>query len=133
MESKEVKEQTYIDDGLTAAPSMPEALIKTQRWYEILDHCTMPNKGWTFSGDDKSDVVIGRDQSDMEKVLGLAWDPKSYSFVFKTRLHLKMKSQKEEQVHEILSLEELSQYRDQLMTHKNYFLMFIGYSILLGY
>ena len=117
-ERKEVKERTYIDDGLTAAPRMSEALIKTRRWDEILDHCSMRNKGWTFSGDDKSDVDIGRDQSDMEKVLGLAWDPKSDSFVFKTKLHLKVKIQKEEQIHELSTLEELSQYRDQLMTHR---------------
>ena len=61
IESEEVKHQTYIDDGLTAAPSKSEAVTKTQRWDEICAHGSMFNKGWTYSGDDKTDIVIGGD------------------------------------------------------------------------
>ena len=46
VESEEVKRQTYIDDGLTAAPSKEEALVKTRRWDEITGHASMFNKGW---------------------------------------------------------------------------------------
>ena len=48
----------------------------------------MQNKGWTFTEDDQLDVVIRGDQIDVEKVLGMAWDSKFESFIFKTRLPL---------------------------------------------
>ena len=54
---------------------MPEALVKAKRWDEILDHCSMQNKGWTFFGDSKSDFPIGEDQMGVERVLGLIWEP----------------------------------------------------------
>ena len=82
-ESEEVKRQTYIDDGLTAAPSKQEAIVKSQRWDEICAHASMHNKGWTFSGDDESDVVIGGDdEMDIDKILGLLWGPIIDSFIF---------------------------------------------------
>ena len=85
---KEVKNRTYIDDGLTAAQNKSKAVVETQRWDEMLGHCSMQNKGWTFTEDDQLDVVIRGDQIDVEKVLGMAWDSKFESFIFKTRLPL---------------------------------------------
>ena len=41
VESQEVKKRTYIDDGFTAAQNKSKAVVKTQRWDEILDHCSM--------------------------------------------------------------------------------------------
>ena len=118
-ESEEVKLQTYIDDGLTAAPSKSEALIKTQRWDEILAHASMHNKGWTFSGEDKSDVVIGGDEVDIEKVLGLLWDPKSDSFLFKAKLQVKRKLQRGGyEVVEISTVKELLQSRDAILNRR---------------
>ena len=38
IESREVKEQTYVDDELTAARDIHEARIKTSRWDEICEH-----------------------------------------------------------------------------------------------
>ena len=117
VESQEVKKGTYIDDGFTAAQNKSKAVFKTQGWDEILDHCSMQNKGWTFTGDDEIDVVIGGDQIDVEKVLGMAWDPKSDSFIFKTRLHFKSNIKRSiGESHEISSIEELLQCKDQLMT-----------------
>ena len=116
-ESEEVKRQTYIDDGLTAAPSKSEALIKTERWDEICAHGSMYNKGWTYSGDDKSDIDIGGDQDDMEKVLGLAWDPKSDRLVFRTRLRVKGKG-KDSTFSEITSVEELLKHADLILNRR---------------
>ena len=89
-ESKAVKEQTYIDDELTAAEDKESALLKTKHMDEICEHAGMPNKGWTFSGDSKkSDVPIGDDGSqESEKVLGMSWDPESDMFKFNVKLKL---------------------------------------------
>ena len=51
VESEEVKSQTYVDDQLGAAAGKVEAVQKNERWDEICDHASMPNKGWTYSGD----------------------------------------------------------------------------------
>ena len=86
-ESQELKDQTYVDDQLVAAPSKDLALQKTQRLDEITDHAGMPNKGWTFSGDDVSlDFEIGGDQAEIEKVLGIFWSSLKDVFVFKVIL-----------------------------------------------
>ena len=82
IESREVKEQTYVDDELTAASDMTEARIKTSRWDEICNHAGMPNKGWTFSGDEASDVELGSGGNNIVKVLGFRWIPKLDCFVF---------------------------------------------------
>ena len=118
-ESEEVKFQTYIDDGLTAASSKAEALVKTQRWDEIWTHASMPNKGWIFSGDDRSGVDIGGDETDIEKVLGLSWDPKSDYFLFKAKLHVKIRLQQGgyEDI-EISTVEELLQFRDDILNRR---------------
>ena len=119
-ESEEVKKQTYIDDGLTAAPSKQEALVKSQRWDEICAHASMHNKGWTFSGDDKSDVVIGSDEEvDMEKILGLLWVPNTDSFIFKAKLHVKIKlKQGGYEIHEISTVAELLQFKEFLLNRR---------------
>ena len=117
-ESEEVKSQTYIDDGLTAAPSKSEAVIKTQRWDEICAHGSMFNKGWTYSGEDKSDIAIGGDEEDMEKVLGLMWDPKSDRLVFRTRLRVKGKGKGSADFFEITSVEELLKHIDLILNRR---------------
>ena len=96
-ECADMKDQTYVDDQLVAAPNRELALEKTRRLDEIADHAGMPNRGWIFSGDspngdvaadgDISDSVgsvpIGCDPLDNgEKVLGLLWIPKTDMFVF---------------------------------------------------
>ena len=54
------------------------ALVKTSRIDEIGEHTEMPNKGWTFNGDDVWDgVTIGSCEEKKEKVLGMGWIPKS--------------------------------------------------------
>ena len=47
---------------------------------EICEHAGMPNKGWTYSGDDFSSVQIGGDDSSIDKVLGILYDPKTDEF-----------------------------------------------------
>ena len=116
IESKEVVEQTYVDDELTAATGKEEALIKTLRWDEICEDASMPNKGWTYSGDDASDVAIGSDL-DVDKVLGYAWDPKTDTFLFRVKLKVKLLPGMTE-INEISSVKELLEYRQAILTRR---------------
>ena len=92
--SVELKEQTYINDQLIAAPNMPELREKTVQMDEILGHAGMSNKGWTFSGDVISEgVAIGEEDGVVEeKVLGMLWIPGSDTLEFRVVLKLKLKS-----------------------------------------
>ena len=85
VESEEIKQQTYVDDELVAAPGMEELRLKTQRMDEICDHANMPNKGWLYSGDETApDISIGEGVSGIEsvseKVLGALWNLGSDTF-----------------------------------------------------
>ena len=42
----------------------------------------MPNKGWTYSGDESSGVEIGSGGNVIVKVLGFSWIPRTDIFVF---------------------------------------------------
>ena len=77
-----MKDQTYVDDELTAALDMEHAHLKTDRWDEICHHAGMPNKGWTYSGDESSGVEIGSGGNVILKVLGFSWIPRTDIFVF---------------------------------------------------
>ena len=94
LESKEIKDQTYIDDELVAAVDRKAVLLKTCRMDEIAEHAGMPNKGWTFSYDESSsDVSIGSEAGDSEeRVLGLLWVPSADTFNFRVILKLKTES-----------------------------------------
>ena len=116
VESREIKEQTYIDDELTAAPSKAEALLKTQRWDEIKAEASMPNKGWKYSGDDGVEVEIGNDL-DVDKVLGLIWDPKTDTLLFRVKLKVKLRSGGYEII-EITTVAKLLQYREAILTRR---------------
>ena len=87
-ESREMKEQTYIDDQLVASEGDAAIRQKTARLDEIGEHAGMPNKGWTYSGDKCSDtVVIGKETDEKEeKVLGMTWIPSTDSFKFNVAL-----------------------------------------------
>ena len=118
-ESEEVKLQTYIDDGLTAAANKQEAALKTERWDEICAHASMHNKGWTMSGDDTPEVAIGIDEIDIEKVLGLAWDPKTDSFLFKPKLHVRRKGQQGgQEVLFLTTVTELIQLKKDILNRR---------------
>ena len=88
VESRDMKDQTYVDDQLVAAASKEDMMTKTARLDEIAKHAGMPNKGWIFSGDAVPNFVIGgADPFEMlEKVLGLCWVPNLDVFVFKVVL-----------------------------------------------
>ena len=115
-ESKELKEQIYVDDILTAAQNKDHALTKTSRIDEIGEHAGMPNKGWVYSGDNVSDgVTIGSEDVE-EKVLGISWIPISDVFVFNVTLKLRTKDGLE---HMVDSLEEfLLLTNDLLVTRR---------------
>ena len=68
---------------------------------EICEHAGMPNKGWTYSGDDSSTVQIGGDDSSIDKVLEILYDPKTDKFKFRVKLNLKQ-ADEYENVSEIL-------------------------------
>ena len=94
VESREMKEQTYVDDQLVAATDRESMVEKTRRLDEIAEHAGMPNKGWTFSGDPSSEVPIGGESEEKEdKVLGVLWLPSSDAFKFKVVLMLKKGSE----------------------------------------
>ena len=80
IESQEIKDQTYIDDELVASVTLEDVKLKTKRMDEICEHAGMPNKGWTYSGEDASGVAIG--DTGEEKVLGISWVPVSDMFTF---------------------------------------------------
>ena len=87
-ESQYIKDHTYIDDELVAASNMEELVTLMDRLDEIKDHASMPNKGWTVSGErDKSDVSIGDEAGG--KVLGMLYHPSTDSFHFQATLILK--------------------------------------------
>ena len=116
-ESKEIKEQTYIDDELTAAEGRAEAEIKTQRWDEIKAHASMPNKGWYFSFEDVSDGVEIGGNWEVEKVLGLAWVPKTDYLLFCVKLKVKLRSG-DTVVVDINTVEQLLEYRESMLTRR---------------
>ena len=89
-----MEDQTYIDDQLVAGADRESTLEKTRRLDEISDHAGMPNKGWKFTGDQGSDVLIGSGGDDTEeKVLGLIWEPSSDAFKFKVTIRIKKGSE----------------------------------------
>ena len=116
VESEEVKDQTYIDDQLTAAEDKPAALLKTQRWDEICEHASMPNKGWTFSGDESPDIPIGGEEN-IDRRLGQSWDPAKDTFSFIATLRVKLRCGGTEEVM-ISTVAELVEHRDAMMTRR---------------
>ena len=92
LESAEIKDQTYIDDELIAAPSDEEIRIKTARFDEICADAGMKNKGWTYTGDKSdSNFAIGESEDDyIEKVLGLSWCSATDHFTFQVVLRFKV-------------------------------------------
>ena len=116
-ESKEIKEQTYIDDELTAAEGVAQAEEKTRRWDEIKAHASMPNKGWLFSFQNAPGVDIGGN-SEAEKVLGLIWDPKSDTLRFRVQLKVKLRTGDTDVV-DINTVEQLLEYRESILTRRS--------------
>ena len=120
VECQDIKEQTYIDDELVAAENKEEALSKTKHMDEISEHAGMPNKGWTFTGDDKSasiQIGSGKDEPE-EKVLGLLWDPKTDMFNFQVKLKLKrLHSDKVEEI-EVCSEDDLENLTGVFLTRR---------------
>ena len=88
-ESREMKEQTYVDDQLVAATDKEAIVEKTSKLDEIAEHAGMPNNGWTYSGDSSSDFPIGGESEEEENVLGIRWAPSSDDFKFKVTIKLK--------------------------------------------
>ena len=79
-----------MDDQLIAASDMDAARLKTQRMDEITSHANMLNKGWVFSGTAQSSgVVIGGEDIESEKVLGLLLTVSADTFGFRVVLKFK--------------------------------------------
>ena len=117
-ESKELKDQTYIDDELMAAVNMDEAILKTKRLDEICEHAGMPNKGWTFSRDASSTKALigGEVDESEERVLGLRWNPESDTFSFNVVLRLKKSANSMEEA--VTTLEDLKTIPTSLLTRR---------------
>ena len=85
--SQEIKDQTYVDDELTADTDMDTLREKTRQMDEITEHAGMPNKGWLYGGDaSNNEVTIGSTEEDAEKVLGLLWLSEIDAFGFRVVL-----------------------------------------------
>ena len=84
----------------------------------MLSHAGMPNKGWTYTGDDKGDILINGegDEGQDEKVLGYCWNPKSD--IFKFCVALCFKSKKCPDIH-VSTLEELLKIPIELITRRS--------------
>ena len=86
---------------------MAHAREKTARLDEICEYAGMPNKGWTFSGEDKADVPIGDVGDSEEKVLGNLWVPKLDVFKFRVILSFQLKGSEETSVRTVEDLQKL--------------------------
>ena len=96
--SRDVRKQTYIDDALIAGENMTETRTKTEQIDEICDDASMPNKGWTFSGDvNGSAVLIGADEGVVaeDRVLGLLWQSETDTFHYSVELDVKYRNEKD--------------------------------------
>ena len=91
--SRDIQEQTYVDDELVAAEDEVKLRQKTQQMDEICTHAGMPNKGWTFSGDKtSSDIQIGNDEEEFQsKVLGLFWVSNTDMLRYQVELLVKLR------------------------------------------
>ena len=117
VESEEVKNQTYVDDQFTAAANMKEAVTKTQHWDEITAHASMPNGGWTITGDQLSgDIPLGVDE-DVEKRLGQSWNPGTDDFLFRATLRVKLRVGGLKET-TISTIEELLECHDAIMNRR---------------
>ncbi len=113
VESEELKNQVYVDDELVAATDMTHAHNKTSRLDEICDYAGMPNKGWTFSGDNVGDVSIsGESSMDEERTLGVLWAPKDDKIKFRITLTFKQKGSPD--IH-VTTAEELNELISDLI------------------
>ena len=113
-ESQYIKEQTYVDDELVAAPNMNELLTITSRLDEICDHASMHNKGWIFSGEHNTGgIEIGDDEG--AKVLGMWYHPPTDTFNY--RVILKLKTSTGEEI-TVTSIEELVELVDLVITRR---------------
>ena len=119
VESEELKKQTYIDDELISAANKEEAIMKTSRMDMICDHAGMPNKGWTYSGDEGGDkVLIGGDGDVVEeKVLGLSWLPRDDTFKFHLAIQLSG-DHKNGIERKIVSLKDLKENPPKVLTRR---------------
>ena len=120
IECQEIKDQTYVDDQLIAAENLSEAKLKTKRIDEIGEHASMPNKGWTYSGDRSSSVSIGGDVLELEdRVLGLLWDVECDMFRFTIELDLKDKDENGKLIDvKVTTEEEFSKLVDPVVTRR---------------
>ena len=116
-ESQEIKSQTYVDDELVAAVDRKSALQKTSRLDEICAHAGMPNKGWTFSGDEKVSIaLLGGEDPEAPKVLGVYWLPGIDKFSFHVVLTFKVKGSPD--IH-VTTLEELKGLPAEMLTMRS--------------
>ena len=116
IESEEVKSQTYVDDQLGAGTDKDDAVQKTQRWDEICDHASMPNKGWNFSFGKSLQIPLGG-EADVDKRLGQLWDPPPDTLLFSTKLRVKLRPGGTQEV-TISTVAELEEFRESMLTRR---------------
>ena len=98
---KQLKNQSYEDDiGPTDSDDVKLA-EKTKQSDEVLDHANMKVKQWIVSGEHQDDVEEGSlincltpEKAEVERVLGIIWNPKIYSFKLSVRIHLSLLKKK---------------------------------------
>ena len=93
--SRQLKNNSYVDDvGLTGG-NMEELKMRTSEADEILGHANMHIKKWVYSGENVEHIDIGEisgnlpvEEGNLERMPGVMWKPASDSFHFTVRINL---------------------------------------------
>ena len=89
LESKIIKESSYIDDIVDSVRDFEEAKRVTRNINKILQVGNFQMKEWVISGSPKENLSIN--QSENERVLGIFWNPSEDCFYFKTNFKISKK------------------------------------------
>ena len=125
--AEQIKESSYVDDlGLTAV-SKEDLMRKTKEANQILQHAGMRVKKWICSGDHQGLVEVGElrecssaEGQEVERMLGILWDPVSDVFKFMVRINLSP-LKKKSRTGPDLARKELEQNPPEVITRRQYY------------
>ena len=101
-----IVKNTYVDDLLGSVDSRDEAEDLMDRIERVLDKGGFHVKQWIMSGATDGNIYMTRRSTEIEKVLGLIWNPDTDKFVFKLNLRF-CKRSNEGHIKKAVKLEEL--------------------------
>ena len=125
--SRQLMGNSYVDDVGLTGKDMAEIKRRTKEADEILGHANMRIKKWIYSGENTQHVDIGEisgslplEDSGIERMLGVMWDPKSDSFRFAVRINLST-LKKKSRIGPDISREELLEKPPKFITRRQYY------------